>query len=545
MSTAPAIAPVESAPAESAPACRNPEASEDDRGSSARASVKTARVANGTSASNRCSEKGCTKSAVGAIGKCKAHGGGRRCQYPNCPKSAQGATDRCKAHGGGRRCVFPQCGKSAVGTTHYCKGHGGGRRCNFEGCVKSAQGATWQCIAHGGGRRCKREGCSKSARGSSNLCIAHGGGRRCVEKGCNRSARGPSNKCVLHGGGRRCCRPGCPESAVDRKELCLQHGGASAPVVFAAEEAVAEEDLLLELCQQPPRAAKAPARAKKTKRAQIAAPSPTFTSDASLGNALGQAPSGKRQKPAQRNARGGAAALSTGEGLTIVSSATSVANCSAAALAFHNTAYPQGVPMPLSYGQRYPRPNPWLPGSAVVHPGQQMEAPPLWAPLPTQLGQQMPRGATSAPFPFTPASTDQQAAFGMFDPAMHLAATGAPRVLPRAPYAQHLRKKQCRLQPPKSAGTTNMADGMWTFTCPVAPSNAALDSQQPGFLPSPLLTTATGAASPLPSAVLSETCDKTPPRVMPALATAVTKEHSKQANIVDADADVDIEGFDI
>ena len=153
-------------------------------------------------ASNRCSEEGCTKSAVGAIGKvihrsracprlaacfcspltpfptcltrtvkCKAHGGGRRCQYPNCPKSAQGATDRCKAHGGGRRCVYPQCGKSAVGKTHYCKGHGGGRRCNFEGCSKSAQGATWQCIAHGGGRRCKKDGCSKSARGSSNLCM--------------------------------------------------------------------------------------------------------------------------------------------------------------------------------------------------------------------------------------------------------------------------------------------------------------------------------------------------------------------------------------
>jgi hypothetical protein len=110
----------------------------------------------------RCQEEGCSKSAQGDTGYCKAHGGGRRCQHVGCSKSARGDTEHCVAHGGGRRCQHLGCPKAAAGGTPHCKAHGGGRPCQHVGCTKAAQtGGTQHCQAHGGGRRCQYEGCSK------------------------------------------------------------------------------------------------------------------------------------------------------------------------------------------------------------------------------------------------------------------------------------------------------------------------------------------------------------------------------------------------
>ena len=109
---------------------------------------------------------------------------GIRCQTEGCDKSAQGATGHCKAHGGGKRCQTEGCDKSAEGATGHCIAHGGGKRCQTEGCDKSAQGATSHCVAHGGGRRCQTEGCDNSAEGTTGHCVAHGGGKRCEMACC-------------------------------------------------------------------------------------------------------------------------------------------------------------------------------------------------------------------------------------------------------------------------------------------------------------------------------------------------------------------------
>ena len=77
----------------------------------------------------RCIEPDCLKGAIGKIGKCKKHGGGRRCIEPNCLASARCNTNKCKKHGGGRRCIEPNCLVSAIEKTDKCIAHGGGRRC--------------------------------------------------------------------------------------------------------------------------------------------------------------------------------------------------------------------------------------------------------------------------------------------------------------------------------------------------------------------------------------------------------------------------------
>jgi hypothetical protein len=118
-----------------------------------------------------------------------------------------GRTDKCVGHGGGKRCTEEGCTKSAVGRTDKCIEHGGGKRCTEEGCTKSARGGSDKCIEHGGGKLCIVEGCTKSARGRTDKCVEHGGGKRCTEEGCTKSARERSDKCIEHGGGKRC--PNC------------------------------------------------------------------------------------------------------------------------------------------------------------------------------------------------------------------------------------------------------------------------------------------------------------------------------------------------
>lgn len=133
-------------------------------------------------------------------------------------------------HGGGKRCSQEGCTKSAVGGSNLCTSHGGGRRCSVEGCDKSAQSSTKFCVKHGGGKKCAHAGCVKVARGRTQFCAAvslvrynipgivhfillklrclflsttkqHGGGVRCKLAGCNRVAIGKLQLCRTHGGG--------------------------------------------------------------------------------------------------------------------------------------------------------------------------------------------------------------------------------------------------------------------------------------------------------------------------------------------------------
>ena len=106
-----------------------------------------------------------------------------------------------------KRCTEPGCSKSAISPTDKCKAHGGGKRCTEPGCTKSARDQTDKCFAHGGGKQCTESGCSKSAQGQTDKCKAHGGGKRCTEPGCSKSAISPTDKCKAHGGGNRC--PNC------------------------------------------------------------------------------------------------------------------------------------------------------------------------------------------------------------------------------------------------------------------------------------------------------------------------------------------------
>ena len=162
------------------------------------AAAAAAADAFGAPRSSTCGMPCCSRKAVGPMGRCIAHGGGRRCSEHGCKKSAAQGTLRCKAHGGGRRCIVDGCPKSAQGSTDRCVAHGGGRQCAQPGCTKVARGATPQCVAHGGGYRCSAEGCNKGARGATGKCKAHGGGRRCDYPGCGKSAQ-TRGKCVAHG----------------------------------------------------------------------------------------------------------------------------------------------------------------------------------------------------------------------------------------------------------------------------------------------------------------------------------------------------------
>ena len=352
----------------------------------------------------------------------------------------------------------------------------------------------------------------------SALCAcaasAHGGGRRCVEKGCDRSARGPSNKCVQHGGGRRCCRPGCPESAVDRKELCLQHGGADAPIVFEAEEVVAEEDLLLELCQQAPRAVKSAPRAKKTKRA----PAPASASPPAKRASSSCAAKGAR-KPACPNRQ---------------------KKNPTEPYAASSPPFPLGVPLPAGF-QRYPLGA----GYGTAQPqSRQLPTTALWAPPPMHVGRQAPQlPVGSAPFAFAPSAVVQLPPFGGCPPRMQHAGQSVA-VHANAPRVQPLRRKQCRRAPPKSAGTAKMADGMWSFTCPIAPQGA----RAPGaFDPSQSLSAVAGAVY-VPSGSNVSKLMRSPPLPPPgqqhpatALLFAATAHKQVRVGAEDVDADVDIE----
>ena len=128
---------------------------------------------------------GCSKHAIGAMRRCKAHGGGTRCQHPGCDKAAQGVKKLCCRHGGGTTCDHVDadgngCKKHAIGASRKCKAHGGGVRCQHpEGCSKAAQGASKLCCKHGGGVRCQDpSGCNKHAIGSTRRCKAH---RLCID----------------------------------------------------------------------------------------------------------------------------------------------------------------------------------------------------------------------------------------------------------------------------------------------------------------------------------------------------------------------------
>jgi len=127
----------------------------------------------------QCNEPDCKKNAIGKIGKCVKHGGGKRCNEPDCNSSAKSKTDKCVAHGGGKRCLEPNCKKSAKGKTDKCVAHGGGKRCNEPNCKAGAEGKTDKCRTHGGGKRCVEPDCKKGAEGKTDKCTRHGGGMRC------------------------------------------------------------------------------------------------------------------------------------------------------------------------------------------------------------------------------------------------------------------------------------------------------------------------------------------------------------------------------
>ena len=172
-----------------------------------------------------CNEPGCTKGALGKMGKCVAHGGGERCIEPGCTKGALGKTAKCASHGGGNRCNEAGCMNGAQGKTAKCIAHGVGKRCIESGCTNSVQGNSAKCISHGGGERCNEPGCTKGALGNTANCAAHGGGKLCNEYGCTKSAQGKAGKCKGHGGGKRCNTPGCTKSAEGKSKNCVAHGG--------------------------------------------------------------------------------------------------------------------------------------------------------------------------------------------------------------------------------------------------------------------------------------------------------------------------------
>lgn len=181
----------------------------------------------------------CDTKAIGKLGLCKKHGGGKRCTVEGCNKASQGKNGKCVSHGGGKRCIHPGCSKLARGRTNLCIPHGGGNRCEVADCSKLAQGGTRKCIRHGGGKRCKfvetlfvpgknlpkTVFCQKSAVASTHYCVAHGGGKRCQHLGCKKGAVGKTEFCVRHGGGKRCETPGCTKSAVGKSDRCISCGG--------------------------------------------------------------------------------------------------------------------------------------------------------------------------------------------------------------------------------------------------------------------------------------------------------------------------------